>query len=66
MPELDVKGKKIALNQEGFLQNPDEWDDDVAEALAKAEEEIEDMSEDHWKKILHRWCVKSVKTPDFL
>ena len=48
MPELEVNGKKIALNQEGFLQNPDEWDDDVARALAKAEEAIEDLSEDHW------------------
>jgi len=48
MPELEVNGKKIALNQEGFLQNPDEWDDEVAEALAKVEEGIEDMSDDHW------------------
>lgn len=48
MPELDVNGKKIALNQEGFLQNPEEWDDGVAEALARSEEGIEDMSEDHW------------------
>jgi TusE/DsrC/DsvC family sulfur relay protein len=48
MPDLEVKEKKIELNQEGFLQNPDEWDDDVARALAKAEEGIEDMLEDHW------------------
>lgn len=48
MPEMEVKGKKIALNQEGFLQNPEEWDDEVAEALARTEEGIEDMSEDHW------------------
>jgi len=48
MPELEVKGKKIALNEEGFLQNPEEWDDEVAKALAKTEEDIENMSEDHW------------------
>jgi TusE/DsrC/DsvC family sulfur relay protein len=48
MPELNVKGKKIELNDDGFMQNPKEWDDEVAKALAKAEEGIEIMSEDHW------------------
>ena len=51
MPELDINGKKIALNDDGFMQNPDEWDDEVAKALAKAEEGIETMSEDHWKVV---------------
>ena len=40
MPDLEVKGKKIELSQEGFLHNPHEWDDDVARALAKAEDGI--------------------------
>jgi tRNA 2-thiouridine synthesizing protein E len=48
MPELEVKGKKIPLNEEGFMKNPDEWDDEVAKALAQAEEGIENMSDDHW------------------
>lgn len=48
MPELEVKGKKIALNEEGFMQNPQEWDDEVAKALAKTEEGIENMSDAHW------------------
>lgn len=48
MPELDVNGKKIALNDDGFLQNPEEWDDEIAEALAKSEEGIENMTEEHW------------------
>lgn len=48
MPELDVNGKKIELNDDGFMQNPGEWDDEVAKALAKAEEGIENMTEEHW------------------
>ena len=48
MTELEVKGKQITLNEDGFMQNPEEWDDEVAKALAKAEEGIVDMSEDHW------------------
>ena len=51
MPEIEVKGKTIALNEEGFMQNPDEWDDEVAKALAKVEEGIENMSEDHWSVV---------------
>ena len=48
MLEFEVKGKRIELNQEGFLQDPKEWNDEVAKALAKTEEGIEEMSEDHW------------------
>ena len=48
MPEIEVNGKKIELNQEGFLVHPDEWDDAVAEVLAKTEEGIENLTDDHW------------------
>lgn len=48
MPELDVNGKKIELNDDGFMQNPKEWDDEVAIALARTEEGIENMTEEHW------------------
>ena len=48
MSELEVKGKKVPLNEDGFMQNPDEWDDEVAKVLAKSEEGIENMSVEHW------------------
>jgi len=51
MPEIEVKGKKIEVNEEGFLAHPDEWDKDVAVSLARAEEGIENLSEDHWAVI---------------
>jgi TusE/DsrC/DsvC family sulfur relay protein len=51
MPEIDVKGKKVQLNQEGFMVHPDEWDSEVAVVLAKAEEGIENLTKDHWAVI---------------
>jgi TusE/DsrC/DsvC family sulfur relay protein len=51
MSELEVGGKIYELNEEGFLQKPDEWNEDVARTLAKAEEGLEELTEDHWKVI---------------
>ena len=34
MPELEVKGKKLTLDEDGFLQDWEEWDEEVALALA--------------------------------
>ena len=51
MPELEVKGKKLTLDEDGFLQDWEEWDEEVAEALAKdtrfSPQPIE-LTEDHW------------------
>jgi TusE/DsrC/DsvC family sulfur relay protein len=51
MSVLEVKDKKIGLNEEGFLLHPEEWDEEVAKFLAKQEEGIDDLSEEHWKII---------------
>lgn len=51
MPQIDVRGKKIELNQEGFMVNPEEWDGQVAEVLAKTEEGIDNLTQDHWAVI---------------
>jgi tRNA 2-thiouridine synthesizing protein E len=51
MSVLEVKDKKIELNEEGFLLRPEEWDEDVAKFLAKQEEGIDGLSEEHWKII---------------
>jgi TusE/DsrC/DsvC family sulfur relay protein len=51
MSVLEVKDKKIGLNEEGFLLHPGEWDEEVAKFLAKQEEGIDDLSEEHWKII---------------
>lgn len=51
MPEITTKGKKIRVNEEGFLVNPEEWDKDIADLLAKEEEGIDALTEDHWAVI---------------
>lgn len=51
MPEIDVKDKKIEINAEGFLVRPEEWNKDVAEVLARLEESIDQLTEDHWAVI---------------
>ena len=42
--------ENIALNDEGFMTNPDEWTKEIAEAIAK-QEGIESLSDSHWKII---------------
>ena len=48
MPYIEVKGKKLEVNEEGFLVNPDQWDREAAEAIAEKEENIKEMIKDHW------------------
>ena len=49
MTELNVDGKTVVLDEEGFLQNPAEWDRKVAEVLA-SQAGIE-LTDEHWKVI---------------
>lgn len=51
MSHIDVKGKHIELNEEGFMLNPKEWDENIALALAQVEEGLSELSEDHWAVI---------------
>ena len=40
----------IAFNEEGFMTDPNQWTNEIAEALAK-QEGIEVLTGDHWKII---------------
>lgn len=51
MPFIEVKGKKIELSEEGFLHNHEDWGKEVAEILAREEEGIETLTDDHWAVI---------------
>ena len=37
MPEIDVNGKKVEVDEDGFLVSLDQWDEDVAKYLAETE-----------------------------
>ncbi len=51
MPFLNFNGKQLEVNEEGFLSNPDEWNKEVAAFLAKEEEGIDALNDQHWSVI---------------
>jgi tRNA 2-thiouridine synthesizing protein E len=48
--ELIYQGNKVELDEDGFLQEPELWNEDLAMQLAKMEE-VEELTEDHWKVV---------------
>ena len=50
MAVVDLGGKQMEIDEDGFIQEPDQWDRDVAAALAKTEG-VDEMTEDHWKLV---------------
>jgi len=51
MSQMDINGKKLEFNEEGFLTDPKQWDRQVAQALAKAAEGIDNLTVEHWTVI---------------
>ena len=51
MADLEVKGKAVKLNEDGFMEEPLEWTEEIALALAQAEEGLDELSPDHWAVI---------------
>jgi tRNA 2-thiouridine synthesizing protein E len=49
--ELDLKGQKLPVDEDGFLQDPGMWNKDVAEFFAKHFEDIDTMTDEHWKLV---------------
>jgi len=44
---MDVGGRQIELDDDGFMRDPAMWDDDVARAIAR-EEGIDEVTDKHW------------------
>jgi TusE/DsrC/DsvC family sulfur relay protein len=42
--------ENIAVNEEGFMTDPNEWTEEIARVIAR-QEGIETLTEDHWKII---------------
>jgi tRNA 2-thiouridine synthesizing protein E len=51
MPFVDFNGRKLEVNEEGFLAHPEEWNEEIARFFALEEEGIENLTEDHWAVI---------------
>ena len=50
MPKVTLGKVEIETDEDGFIQEPDKWNKEVAEDLAKAENAYP-MGEDHWKLV---------------
>jgi dissimilatory sulfite reductase related protein len=50
MARVALGGIEIEIDEDGFIQEPDKWNKEVAEDLAKAEQAFP-MGEDHWKLV---------------
>ncbi|VAX02438.1 tRNA 2-thiouridine synthesis protein TusE @ Sulfur redox associated protein DsrC [hydrothermal vent metagenome] len=46
---LEVGGKTVETDEEGYLENRDEWNMDIANAIAVAENL--EMSDSHWEVV---------------
>jgi tRNA 2-thiouridine synthesizing protein E len=50
MSFIDIKGDKIELDEDGFIVEPDSWNEDLVVYFAK-EEGVGELTESHWKVI---------------
>lgn len=47
---IEANGKKIEVDEDGFLVDPEDWNEDVVKIFAKVEE-VDNLTENHWKVI---------------
>lgn len=50
MPIFEVNGKSYEVDEDGFLEDPSVWTQDVANDFSGGEG-VEELTEDHWKVI---------------
>jgi len=50
MPTITLAGRQVAVNDEGYFEDPSQWSEDMAPELARAEG-IDRLTEDHWRVI---------------
>ncbi|MBC7342219.1 MAG: TusE/DsrC/DsvC family sulfur relay protein [Clostridia bacterium] len=50
MPTINVGGVEIEVDEDGFIADPNLWNEAVAKALAETEG-VSELTEDHWKVV---------------
>jgi tRNA 2-thiouridine synthesizing protein E len=50
MPDFQVGDMTLEIDEDGFIQEPDRWNEEVAAALAKTEG-VDELTEEHWKVV---------------
>ena len=50
MPTFEYEGVSLAVDEDGFMQEPDKWNQEVAAALATTEG-VTGLTDSHWKVV---------------
>ncbi len=50
MPIFELGDVKIEVDEDGFMQEPDMWNEDIAKALATTEA-VDNLTDEHWKVV---------------
>ncbi len=50
MEQKELGGKMLEVDEDGFIQDPEQWDRAVAGDIAKTEG-VDEMTDDHWKVV---------------
>ena len=53
MPFIEYSGQQIEVDEDGFITDPALWNEDMARFLAEHEEDIKELTADHWKVIYY-------------
>ena len=64
METIELAGKTFEVDEDGFLQDPELWDEEVAVAFAPTEA-VEEMTEAHWVvvKFIREYYLKFGTAP---
>lgn len=52
MASITINGREIELDEDGFILDPESWEEGVASYFAEGEG-IKELTEDHWKVIFY-------------
>jgi TusE/DsrC/DsvC family sulfur relay protein len=50
MPVFEYQDVKIDVDEDGFMAEPEKWDEAIAKALATTEG-VDNLTEEHWKVV---------------
>ena len=50
MPTFEVGSLRLEIDEDGFIQDPSQWNSEVAAALARTEG-VDELTEIHWKLV---------------
>jgi len=50
MATMTLAGEELEVDEDGFIQEPDRWNEEVAKGIAQTEN-VSEMTEDHWKVV---------------